>query len=109
MGDHHTKEPKDAEEVKEVQKVAKDAKGIQTMVRSLLFQAQDILPSSSRNCPVCVHFSTQDPSKVFACNILPSSLRSQLSNKTSCKPFGDHLLGQTAQKFRLRIPALNLA
>ena len=39
MEDHHTKEPKDAEEVKEVQKVAKDVKGIQTMVRSLLFQA----------------------------------------------------------------------
>jgi len=39
----------------------------------------------------------------------PSSLRSQSSNKTSCKPFGDHLLGQTAQNPRLRIPGLNTA
>ena len=79
------------------------------MVRSLLFQAQDILPSSSRNCPVCVHFSTQDPSKVFACNILPSSLRSQLSNKTSYKPFGGHLSSQPGQNFRLRFTGPNPA
>jgi len=28
---------------------------------------------------------------------LSSSLRSQLSNKTTCKPFGGHLISQTAQ------------
>ena len=48
-GDHHTKESKEDEELKEVQKVAKEIKGIQTMVRNLLFEAQDILPSSPKN------------------------------------------------------------
>ena len=38
-GDHPTKGPKEAERVKEGQEATKDAKGIQTMVRNLLFQA----------------------------------------------------------------------
>jgi len=67
-GDHHTKESKDAEEVKEVHKVSKDVKEVHAMVRSLLFQAQDILPSSSRICPIFVHLLTQDPSGVFDYN-----------------------------------------
>ena len=36
-GDLPTKDPKGAENVKEGQEAAKDAKGIQTMVRNLLF------------------------------------------------------------------------
>jgi len=54
-GDHPTKGPKEAERVKEGQEATKDAKGIQTMVRNLLFQAQKILPSSPENHPVFVH------------------------------------------------------
>ena len=37
------------------------------------------------------------------------SLRSQLSNKTSCKPFGDHLTSQPAQNFQLCSTGLNPA
>ena len=65
------------------------------MVRSLLFQAQDILPSSSEICPIFVHLLTQDPSGVFDCNPPPFKFK---------KPFGDHLLGQTTQNTRLLIP-----
>jgi len=60
-GDHRTKDPKGAEEAKEAQEAIKDAKGIQTMVRNLVFQAQNILPSSPENCPVLVHLLTQAP------------------------------------------------
>jgi len=43
-GDHPTKDPKGAEEAKEAQEATKDAKRIQTMVKNLVFQAQNILP-----------------------------------------------------------------
>jgi len=61
-GDLPTKDPKGAENVKEDQEATKDAKGIQTMVRNLLFPAQNSLPSSSGNHPVFVHLLAQAPS-----------------------------------------------
>jgi len=74
-GDPHTKESKEDEEVNEVQKVAKEVKGIQTMVGTLLSQAQDSLPSSSENCPVFVHLLTQDSLGVFDCNPPPFNFK----------------------------------
>jgi len=62
-GDHPTKDPKEAEKVKEAQEATKDAKRIQTMIRNLLFQAQNFLPSSPENCPV------------FCASVNPSSFR----------------------------------
>ena len=60
-GDHPTKGPKEAERVKVGQEATKDAKGIQTMVKNLLFQAQNILPSSPENHPIFVHLLAQAP------------------------------------------------
>jgi len=60
-GDHPTKDPKEAEKVKEAQETTKDVNRIQTMVRNLLFQAQDILPNSPGKNPVFVHLLTQAP------------------------------------------------
>jgi len=51
-GDHPNKDPKEAEKVKKAQETTKDVKRIQTMVRNLLFQAQDILPNSPGKNPV---------------------------------------------------------
>ena len=60
-GDLPTKDPKGVENGKEGQETTKDAKGIQTMVRNLLFQAHNSLPSSSGNHPVFVHLLAQAP------------------------------------------------
>jgi len=60
-GDHPTKDPKGAEKVKEAQEETKDVKRIQTMVRNLLFQAQDILPNSPGKYLIFVHLLTQAP------------------------------------------------
>ena len=68
-GDHPTKGPKEAEGVKEGQEATKDAKGIQTMVRNLLFQAQNILPSSPGNHPIFVHMLAQAPLGMIDCNL----------------------------------------
>ena len=68
-GDHPTKGPKEAERVKEGQEATKDAKGIQTMVRNLVLQAQNILPSSPGNYPVFVHRLTQAPVGMIDCHL----------------------------------------
>jgi len=68
-GDHHTKDPKEAEKVKECQEATKDAKGIQTMVRNLVLQAQNILPSSPGNYPVFMRRLTQAPSGMIDCHL----------------------------------------
>jgi len=60
-GDLPTKDPKGVENVKEGQETTNDAKGIQAMVRNLLFQAHNSLPSSSENHPVFVHLLAQAP------------------------------------------------
>jgi len=60
-GDLPTKDPKEAENVKQDQEATKDAKGIQTMVRNFLFQAQNFLPSSSENHPIFVHLISRAP------------------------------------------------
>ena len=56
-----TKDHEGVESVKEGQEAIKDAKGIQTMVRNLLFQVHNSLPSSSENHPGFVHLLAQAP------------------------------------------------
>jgi len=68
-GDHPTKDPKEAEKVKEAQETTKDVKRIQTMVRNLLIQGQDILPNSPGKYPICVHLLTQAPLGMIDCNL----------------------------------------
>ena len=93
-GDHPTKGPKEAERVKEGQEATKDAKEIQTVVRNLLFQAQNILPSSPGNHLVCASASPRSLGYDRLNSCLFSSFRGQLSNKISCKLFRGHLISQ---------------
>ena len=60
-GDQATLEPKEDEEVKGVQKVIREVKDIQAMVRSITFQAQELLPETSGSSPVFVNQLTQAP------------------------------------------------
>ena len=68
-GDHPTKDPKGATKVKEAQEATKDVKRIQTMVKNLLIQAQDILPNSPGKYPVFVHLLTQAPLSMIDYNL----------------------------------------
>ena len=60
-GDQPTLEPKEDEEVKGVQKVIREVKEIQTMVRSITSQAQELLPETFGSSPVFVNQLTQAP------------------------------------------------
>ena len=85
-------------------------KEIQAMVRNYLDNPDSGLAHSSRKWSGFVCLLEQNPEGKFPTRMTPpSSLRSQLSNKTFCTSFGARLPTQPDQNLKLRNPGQNPA